>query len=258
MKKEGKKYLIKESELREIIQEMLIMELYNPDDYKGMYTPGYQGNAAVPKDYIRGAWNLIKNIPNMAIPDSWKEKAAEGDRGILQYILGLLGAQKAGTARADFLPSFGQAFKGEAQNADAHEQLNVNAAVNWLRDHAYSHYVKGKCGNCARYVKRALNIGGLQVPYAMDAGSAKNYYNILKANGWEEIPVNQAGELGDVVVIMPYLDNRGNTLHPDGHIAMCIGNGVWASDFIQTSMYGLKGTPPPPDNVHMFRYKNRV
>ena len=254
MKKEGKKYLIKESELKEIIQEMMLIELYNPDDYKDMYTPGYKGNTPMPKDYIRGAWNLIKNIPNMAIPDSWKEKAAEGDRGILQYILGLLGAQKAGTARADFLPSFAQAFKGEAQNADAHEQLNVNAAVNWLRNNAGRRTTRW----CARYVRMALNRGGLGVPYGMKADSAKYYVNILPTNGWEEIPVNQAGELGDVVVIMPYLDSRGNTLHPDGHIAMCIGNGVWASDFIQNSMHGLNGTPPPPSAVHVFRYKNRV
>ena len=258
MKKESKKYLIKESELKEIIQEMLLMELYNPDDYKDMYTPGYKGNAPMPKDYLGGALNLLKGIPDMVIPDSWKERAAEGDRGILQYILGLLGAQKAGTARADFVPNLGQMFGGKGQNADAHEQLNVNAAVNWLRGHAYSHYIKGKCGNCARYVRRALNIGGLKVPYGMEHGSAKNYYNILKANGWEEISESQAGELGDVVVIMPYRDEKGNILHPNGHIAMCIGKGVWASDFIQKSMHGLNGTPPPPSAVHVFRYKNRV
>ena len=102
----------------------------------------------------------------------------------------------------------------------------------------------------------ALNRGGLGVPYGMKADSAKYYINILPANGWEEIPTNQAGEPCDVVVIGPCVDDGGNP-HPEGHMAMCLGNGVWASDFIQSTMYGLNGTPPP-SAVHVFRYKNRV
>lgn len=252
MKKEGKKYLIKESELKEIIQEMLIMELYNPDDYKGMYTPNYNGKAPLmPKEYINGALNIIKSIPGLVIPDSWKEKAAEGNGDIAQYILGLLGAQKAGTARPDFFPNWGQ-HHGEGSNADAHEELNVNAAANWLRSVAHRRPIS----RCAEYVRRALNRGGLGAPYGMKADSAKYYINILPANGWQEIPVNQAGELCDVVVISPCIDDKG-IQHPDGHIAMCIGNGVWASDFIQSTMHGLQGTPPP-SAVHVFRYKNRV
>lgn len=252
MKKENKKYLIKESELKEIIREMLIMELYNPDDYKDMYTPGYKGTPTLPRDYLKGAWNLAKGIPGMVIPDSWKEKAAEGHGNIAQYILGLLGAQKAGTARPDFVPNLGQMWDGRSQNADAHEKFNVNAAANWLRSNAGRRSTKW----CAAYVNRALNRGGLRTPYGMRATSAKYYVNILPANGWQEIPVNQAGETGDVVVIDPCRDSKGID-HPYGHIAMCIGNGVWASDFIQNSMHGLKGTPPP-SAVHVFRYKNRV
>ena len=252
MKKEGKKYLIKESELKEIIQEMLLMELYDPDDYKDMYTPGYNHNQPLkkPVDSIKGAINLVKGIPGMVIPDSWKEKAA-ADQGFAQYILGLLGAQMAGTARPDFIPNWGQ-HGGEGSNADASQQLNVNAAVNWLRNNANPKSI----GYCARYVRRALNAGGLQVPHGMKAYSAKYYLNVLPANGWEEIPVNQAGELCDVVVIGPCKDSSGKN-HPQGHIAMCIGNGVWASDFIQKTMHGLRGAPPP-SAVHVFRYKNKV
>lgn len=251
MKKEGKKYLIKESELKEIIQEMMLMELFNPDDYNGMHTPGYQGTTPMPKDYIRGAWNLVKGIPGMIIPDSWKQKAAEGNNPFAQYLLGLLGAQQAGTARPDWVPNLGQ-HRGEGSNADAKQQLNVNAAVNWLRNNAG----RKSTGWCARYVRRALNRGGLQVPHGMRAPSAKFYINILPANGWQEIPANQAGELCDVVVIDPCKDSTGKD-HPNGHIAMCIGNGVWASDFIQRTMHGLRGTPPP-GAVHVFRYKNKV
>ena len=255
MRKEGKKYIIKESELKEIIREMMLMEVYNPNDYSGMYSSSYKGNPAKPHDYLSGALNLIKNLPNMIIPDSWKEKVAQGDSDMLQYILGLLGAQQAGTARPDFIPNWGQ-HRGEGSNADASQQLNVNMAVNWLRSHAYPSYDKNKCGWCAKHVREALNRGGLQVPHGMWAPSAKYYVNILPANGWEEIPVNQAGELCDVVVIDDCIDSNKKR-HKDGHIAMCIGNGVWASDFIQKTMHGLAGTPPP-SAVHVFRYKNRV
>jgi hypothetical protein len=251
MEKKGKKYLIKESELKEIVREMMLMELFNPDDYKHLYTPGYQGSPTLPKDYIKGAWNLLKGIPNIVIPDSWKEAAANGNGDIAQYILSLLGAQMAGTAGADFVPHFGLR-SGEGPNPDAHQQLHVNAAANWLRSNAG----RRTSGSCAKYVRIALNRGGIQVPHGMRAPSAKYYYNILKANGWEEIPVNQAGELCDVVVISPCVDSLG-TGHPDGHIAMCIGNGMWASDFIQKNMYGLRGMPPSKA-VHVFRYKNRV
>ena len=257
MKQEGKKYLIKESELKDIIQEILLMELYNPNDYKDMYTPGYNHDTAPAKaaDYINGGKNLLKGILNMAIPDSWKERVAQGDNDFLQYILGLIGAQKAGTARADYVPNIGQQ-RGEGSNADASQPLNVNFAANWLRNHAYPRYNKKKCGHCAKYVRMALNRGGLQVPHGMAAGVAANYLNILPANGWQEIPVNQAGELCDVVVIAPCKDSKGND-HPNGHIAMCIGNDVWASDYIQKTMHGLLGTPPP-SAVHVYRYRNRV
>jgi hypothetical protein len=90
----------------------------------------------------------------------------------------------------------------------------------------------------------------------MRAPSAKYYNNILPANGWEKISVSQAGEPGDVIVIAPCIDGRGRN-HPNGHIAMCLGGGVWASDFIQRTMHGLAGAPPP-DKVQVYRYKNRV
>lgn len=252
MKRQPKKYIIRESELKEIVQEMLLMELFNPNDYNHLDIPGRGHNQTPtkPVDYLRIPLNILRG----SIPDSWKEKAAE-DNGFLQYLLGLIGAQKAGTARPDYIPNPIQAW-GKGQNANAQQKLNVNAAVNWLRNHAYPHYDKKKCGHCAKYVRMALNAGGLQVPHGMPAPSAKYYLNIFPSNGWQEIPVNQAGELCDVVVIAPCKDSKGGD-HPDGHIAMCIGNGVWASDYIQKTMHGLAGAPPP-SAIHVYRYKNRV
>ena len=234
---------------------MVLMEVFDPKNYEHLNLPGEGGQTPMPKDYLAGLWKLIKGTPNLIIPDSVKQNVANSNNGFWQYILSALGAQQAGTAGGDLVRNSGQK-KGEGQNAGAHEPLHVNAAVNWLRNNAYPYYIKGKSGNCARYVKRALNRGGLDVPYGMPHNYAKDYYNILRANGWQEIPANQAGELCDVVVIMPCIDSAKRE-HPAGHIAMCIGNSVWASDFIQKSMYGLQGEPPP-SAVHVFRYRNRV
>ena len=187
MEKRGKKYIIKESELKEIIREMMLMEVYNPDDYKNMYTTRYQnsnmgdGKLPTPHDYMSNAW---KGLMGLIIPEKWREKVAQGNSDVLQY-------------------------HGEGSNADASQPLNVNAAVSWLRSHANPRYDKNKCGWCARYVRMALNRGGLQVPHGMAAPSAKYYVNVLPANGWEKIDVSQAGEPGDVVVIGDCIDSNG-------------------------------------------------
>ena len=257
MKKDGKKYLIKESELKEIIQEMLLMELYNPDDYKDMYQKG-TSNAPLPNvgDAIGGLWNIIRGIPAALIPDKFKEQIANGNGSIgndfMQWLMGALGATAAGTAGPDVLPNFSQ-ISGSGQNQDAHEQLNVAAACNWLATHA-----KAKSTHwCARYVRMALNRGGLGLPYGMPAPSAKYYVNILPKNGWDVIPEQQAGQPCDVVVIDATRSINGKSTYPMGHIAMCIGNGRWASDFLQRTVCGL-ANPVPPERIHFYRYRNRV
>lgn len=257
MKKEGKKYLIKESELKEIIQEMLLMELYNPDDYKNMYTKG-TSNAQFPNagEALNNAWNIIKGIPNALIPDKWKEQIANGNGHVgndfLQWLMGSLGATAAGTAGPDWAPNIGQK-PGSGSNRDAHEQLNVAAACNWLASNA-----KPKSTHwCARYVRIALNRGGLSLPNGMPAPSAKYYVNILPANGWDEIPAAQAGQPCDVIVIDETWSIRREHYYKNGHIAMCIWNGRWASDFLQNSPSGLRYAVPP-ERVHYYRYRNRV
>lgn len=257
MKKEGKKYLIKENELKEIIQEMLLMELYNPDDYKDMYLKG-TGNAPLPNmgDALGGAWNIIKGVPNALIPDKWKEQVAKGNGHIgndfLQWLMNTFGVSAAGTAGADWAPNIGQK-QGKGQNRDAHEQLNVAAACNWLATNANPKPTRW----CARYVRIALNRGGLSSPYGMPAPSAKYYVNILPANGWDEISPQEAGQPCDVVVIDATRSINGKSNYPMGHIAMCIGNGRWASDFLQNNVYGLKN-PVPPEKIHFYRYRNKV
>ena len=250
---------------------MILMELYNPDDYAHMHTQNYKGRMPNLTDIGKGAWNMIKDIPDAVFSDEYRDKVAnEGGPGVLddfqRWLLGTLDTSKQGTTGPDVMPWFNQIAGWFSQNKinpgpnkNAEQPLNVNAAVDWLRNNSYDHYIKGKCGYCARYVRIALNNGGLSVPHGMRAWYAKDYLNVLPANGWDEIPVNQAGELCDVCVIGPCIDGNGNK-HSSGHISMCIGNGVWASDFKQQSMIGLSGgiAPGQGNVVHVFRYRNRV
>lgn len=262
MRKEGNKYIIKESELKGIIQEMLIMELFNPDDYKDMYLKGNPNspNKPLPNPgkLIGGALNIVKGVPNALIPDNFKQQVANGNGNVpndfMQWLMGSLGATAAGTAGADWAPNVLRGQKpGTGQNGDAHEKLNVAAACNWLATNAHAKSTHW----CARYVRIALNRGGLSLPNGMPAPSAKYYVNILPANGWDEIPAAQAGQPCDVIVIDETWSTGREHHYKDGHIAMCIGNGRWASDFLQNSPSGLK-YPVPPERVHYFRYRNRV
>jgi len=264
MGKEKKTYHIRESELREIIREMIAAEAARnllSEDHEYLRDPASAGKV-IPKpyDYLKGVANMAKGIPNLAIPDSWKEKVANGNgnwgnRG-MRWLLDVLGASAAGTAGPDYFKDPGQT--GESQDPDAKTPFNVAAAVHWLRANALPRYIKGKSGRCAEKVRTAMNTGGLKAPWGnwKLAGSAKGYLSILPANGWDRIPLTRAGEPGDVCVIDACVDSKGGQ-HPDGHISMCVGGGRWLSDFVQKDMYGLVGTPPA-SAVAVFRYRNRV
>ena len=169
----------------------------------------------------------------------------------------LFNGNGSGSANNSFLGGlFGGLYQrpqvvDNSPNANAEQPLNVTAASNWIRANANRPYNKDYCGYCARYVRLALNAGGLKVPHGMPAGDAKDYLTVLPSNGWDEIPINQAGQPGDVIVIAPH------GTHPRGHIAMCAGNGQWFSDYAQNSIHGLR-KEPPRGTMHVFRYRNRV
>ena len=263
MEKEKKTYHIRESELKEIIREMIAVETVRgllSEDHEYLRDPASAGKV-IPKpyDYLKGVVNMGKGLPGILIPDSVKEKVANGDSSaneFLRWLFAGLGASADGSTGPDIFKNRGQ--EGMSQDPEGKTPFNVAQAVRWMQVHAYPRYNKNTCGYCARAVRRALQTGGLPVPWGNWglARSAKGYMQILPANGWDEIPVSQAGEPGDVCVIGACVDSRGRR-HPEGHIAMCLGNGVWSSDFIQRNMYGLAGTPPP-SVVKVFRYRNRV
>ena len=260
MGKEKKTYHIRESELKGIIREMIAVEAVRDllsEDHEYLRDPASAGKV-IPKpyDYLKGVVNMAKGIPRTLIPDSRKEKVANGNSEFMKWLFDVLGASAAGTAGGDFIPNRGQ--EGMSQDPDGKTPFNVARAVRWMQVNAYPRYIKGKCGRCARAVRLALQAGGLRAPWGnwKLGESAKGYLSILPANGWDRISLTRAGEPGDVCVIDACVDSKGGQ-HPDGHISMCVGGGRWLSDFVQKDMYGLVGTPPA-SAVAVFRYRNRV
>ncbi len=231
MEKGGKKYVLKESELREIILDTLLME-----NWEGTFTNSdleqKTNNPNSQKPVYPG--DVLKTIGNMGQAGiDWFKDWFENKTG---YALG--GRSSGGSG-------YGK------PNPDGTEILNAAAACKYIKAHA-----KNKpTGWCARHVREALNYGGLDVPHGMRAGYAKDYINVLPRNGWHEISQSQAGQPCDVLVIDSCVDSKGRK-HPYGHIAMCIGNGNWVSDFIQGSTYGTIGTPPPAA-IHFYRYNQK-
>lgn len=98
--------------------------------------------------------------------------------------------------------------------------------------HLDRHAQRQSTGQCARYVRQALQAGGLNLkpPYP---ASAKYYGRYLEDYGFSPVapkpPANYSAQRGDIIVIQPY-----SIAQPHGHIA--IFNGArWVSDFIQRS-----------------------
>lgn len=239
MKQEGKKYTIKESELKEIIREMILMEIYEPDKYVANFDNG------VPPQNVR----LRDLIHLNKFPEALNNAAQNGDNALIRRLNDFLGTNNGPAVGPDVIPGVGQVLNGTGPNANAEQVFYPKKAAQWLENNATPHYDPSRNKWCAKHVRFALNSGGLRAPWGMAATSAYMYANVLPANGWVEIPKNTAGQVGDIVVVDEY------PAHPHGHIAMCTGPGRWVSDFVQRSVYGLKDVPPA-NRVHFYRYAN--
>ncbi|HBR7307440.1 TPA: hypothetical protein ACV5EY_001433 [Klebsiella aerogenes] len=101
---------------------------------------------------------------------------------------------------------------------------NKQTSITHLRSHAHkqSHY------ECAKYIRQAIEAGGIKLERTRDA---KDYGPILLRAGFKEVPPGSTILRGDVAVIQPYAG--GN---PSGHMTMYDGK-QWISDFTQRSMY---------------------
>lgn len=270
--KEGKKYILRESELKEIIKEMILDEISEANDGSAYFvsTDGYTPQT-IPhiRDYVSTGGKVLKSglsaiLKAFGVNDEYIERVQNGDNDLAQWLIGALGLNTAGHVGADYVPDVrsmkwaGGPGWGKGNNFDAKEVFYPDQAARWILSNATPRYIRGKNGWCARYVKLALNAGGLSAPWGMIAGSAKDYLKVLPSNGWVEIPPSQAGQVGDVMVIDACRTRSGRRgFHKYGHIAMYCGGGQWVSDFRHRpdNIYGLNGTPPA-SAVHYFRYKN--
>ncbi|EMG9277043.1 TPA: glycoside hydrolase family 73 protein [Enterobacter cloacae] len=114
---------------------------------------------------------------------------------------------------------------------------NNSASVSYINSHAEPE----SRGNCAAYVRRAVEAGGVKIkippPRIGGSASACDYGPSFEAVGFKPVysyagsgPTDTAvipgQQAGDVVVIQP-IDG-----HPHGHIALFNGTN-WVSDFIQ-------------------------
>lgn len=95
---------------------------------------------------------------------------------------------------------------------------------------------KQSIGKCARYVRLALQAGGMAVQN--QPLHAKDYGPVLRRMGFSEIKVENPATYkflkGDIVIIQPYSEGKS------GHIAAFDGR-VWISDFVQRDFWSGAG-----------------
>jgi hypothetical protein len=106
------------------------------------------------------------------------------------------------------------------KQAGASTMWDVQAALKHLNGHAH----KGSLGKCARYVREAVEAGGVKLVHHV---SAKDYGSSLTKVGFKKMGALSGGfHAGDVAIIQPIPH------HPHGHICMYNGHN-WVSDFKQ-------------------------
>ena len=108
---------------------------------------------------------------------------------------------------------------------DWRPQYDLDAAITALNNNAQPKPI----GYCAKYVRTALEAGGLNT--SGRPGAAADYDNYLPTLGFNNVSsTNYTPQRGDIVVF-----NRFNG-HQYGHIQMCNGS-QWVSDFKQRGFW---------------------
>lgn len=119
---------------------------------------------------------------------------------------------------------------------------DVDKAVKHLTSNAQG----SSTGKCARYVREAIEAGGVTLARTL---SAKDYGVSLLAAGFsEQSPAPATYAKGDVVVI------AGFAAHPHGHIAMYDGSN-WVSDFSQSGLYPGANYRKEKPSYKVYRYR---
>jgi glyoxylase-like metal-dependent hydrolase (beta-lactamase superfamily II) len=107
--------------------------------------------------------------------------------------------------------------------------FDKSSAATYADNHAESHSTH----NCAKYVRKAIEWGGILL---RPTHYAKDYGPLLEAAGFRQTIGDP--QQGDVIVIQPAPG------HPAGHMAIFDGS-IWVSDFKQTHA-GRQGFYPGP------------
>lgn len=117
----------------------------------------------------------------------------------------------------------GSSGSGSSNN----NSFDIYAAVNYLSSNA----LNSSAGACAKYVRLALEAGGLSTEGR--PGSASGYDSYLPRIGFSVVTSSSGytPQSGDIIV------HEATSGHEHGHIAMYDGS-RWISDFIQTDMFG--------------------
>ena len=128
---------------------------------------------------------------------------------------------------------------------------NVDNAVNWLNNNAHESWKDAK-GQCAAYVRQALEAGGLNT--AGHPVPAWQYSTFLPKLGFS--PVNNTNYMkGDIAVMKGYPGATADpkTGIPYGHIQMFNGN-QWISDFKQRDFWPGGGYRTNQPALQIFRW----
>lgn len=125
---------------------------------------------------------------------------------------------------------YGTYYGGELPEVVVYGSYNDGFNIHEALNHLTSNALSNSSGYCARYVREALEAGGLST-YGRPV-SACDYDTYLSMIGFSIVDSsNYTPQEGDIVV------HEATSGHSHGHIAMYNGN-QWISDFIQNDMYG--------------------
>lgn len=120
----------------------------------------------------------------------------------------------------------GYSYYEYASEPTTSSTFKKDSAAMYILSHANS----ASEGQCAKYVRLALEAGGFDT--SGHPKYAKDYDTFLVRKGWHILdPSSYSSQVGDICV------HKTISGHPYGHIAMNAGS-YWVSDFIQSDMHG--------------------
>jgi len=121
--------------------------------------------------------------------------------------------------------------------------MDIDAAVKHLEANYQPPFGVAKC---AKYVREAIQAGGVPLEYGTWPGSAKDYGPYLESKGFKKISAEgYVPKKGDIIVLQgfpagPVNPDTGVSEYKasdDGHITMYTGE-KWGSDFEQRDFWG--------------------